>query len=44
MGVSILDSELKELIMLYVTGNLEEKQFRAAYRRLVRLQALFRRR
>ncbi len=44
MGTSILDNELKELIMLYVTGNLGEKQFRAAYRRLIRLQALLNRR
>jgi hypothetical protein len=40
MTASTLDSELKSLIMQYVTGQLEEKRFRVAYRRLVRLRTL----
>ena len=42
VGIPTLENELKELVMLYVAGDLEEKRFLAAYR-LVRLQALLRR-
>ncbi len=43
MDVSTINNELRSLIMRYITGNLEEKQFLTAYRRLVRLHALLRR-
>ena len=36
VGIPTLENELKELVMLYVAGDLEEKRFLAAYRRLVR--------
>jgi hypothetical protein len=42
MSVSTFDSELRSLIMQYVTGQLEEKRFLAAYRRLIRLRTLLR--
>gem|GEM_PF-2570210 len=43
MSISTLEDELRTLIMRYVTGELGEKRFLAAYRRLIRLQALLRR-
>ena len=42
MAISALDHKLRELILLYINGSLEEKKFVTAYRRLIRLQALFR--
>lgn len=35
-----LDKKLRSLIMSYVTGQMEEKQFLKAYRRLLRIQSI----
>lgn len=40
MAASMLDRELKSLIMRYVTGEIEERRFLTAYRRLMRLHTL----
>ncbi|HHV94718.1 MAG TPA: hypothetical protein GXX47_09310 [Firmicutes bacterium] len=43
VSAAALDDEVKSLIMRYVTGKLEERQFLTAYRRLMRLRSLFNR-